>query len=78
MTDRPDEARSMDEPEEVEELEDAELDDAELDDVAGGVAQYSTTSKSSSSSVGIAFPDVCKTPSPPAPIAMPYPDRTLA
>jgi predicted ribosomally synthesized peptide with nif11-like leader len=63
----------------VEEFEEAlakrfggrELDDTELDAVAGGVAAFSGRR----GGMSISFPDVCKTPSAPAPfVPVPYPN----
>lgn len=55
-----------------------ELDDAELDGVAGGAVSVGANMRSvvlrTSGGVTVAFPDVCKTPSPGGPVPIPYPN----
>jgi len=52
-----------------------ELTEEQLDEVAGGVLTMAVSSLTlqTSSGVTIAFPDVCKTPSPGGPVPIPYP-----
>ena len=49
---------------------DRELSDEQLESVAGGMFPVVTTG----GGVCIAFPDVCKTPSPGGPVPVPYPN----
>ena len=61
---------------------DRELSDAELDEASGGTLSLGGDSLSVAyrtySGAMLAFPDVCKTPSPGGPVPIPYPTTTTA